>query len=182
LTRVKIEIEKIILGDRETFRKVYLRHYDMLNHLCFEYTHNTHIAQEIVQDTFMKLWEIRKEISTETNLGNFLYTIAKNRCLNYLRDQQTTLRAQKSRDFLEMQFNIEALQEAGDQWIHFEELKVLIESVINGMPESIREAFILSRYEDMKYKEIAEHLNISVKTVEVRISKALMILRKALDR
>ena len=178
---VKIDIKGIIQGDREIFRKVYLGYYDMLNHLCFQYTHNADIAQDIIQDTFLRLWEIRKEINTETNIGNFLYTIAKNKCLNYLRDQQTILKIQKSRDFLEKQFNIEALQEVGDQWLQFEELKILIKSVIERMPEGISKAFILSRYEGMKYKEIAQHLNISVKTVEARISKALVLLRKALD-
>lgn len=181
MTGVRPDIKGIIQGDREIFRKVYLGYYDMLYHLCNEYTHNAHIAQEIVQDTFLKLWEIRKEINTETNIGNFLYTIAKNKCLNYLRDQQTILKVQRSRDFLERQFDIEALQEAGDQWIQFEELKVLIKSVIEEMPEGIRKAFFLSRYEGLKYKEIAQHLNISVKTVEVRISRALALLRKALD-
>jgi RNA polymerase sigma-70 factor (ECF subfamily) len=181
MTIDRIDIKGIIRGDREIFRKVYLAYYDMLNHLCIEYTHNAHIAEEIVQDTFMKLWEIRKEINMDTNIGNFLYTIAKNKCLNYLRDQQTILKVQKNREFLESQFDIEALQEVGDQWIRFEELKVLFKSVIEAMPEGIRKAFILSRYEGMKYKEIAQYLNISVKTVEVRISRALALLRKALD-
>jgi len=153
----------------------------MLYHLCKEYTQNPHIAHELVQDTFMKLWEIRTKINAETNIVNFLYTIAKNKCLNYLRDQQTMLRAQNNREYLETQLSIEALQEVGDQWIHFKELKSLIEEVIEGMPQDIKKVFMMSRYEDMKYKEIAKQLNISVKTVEIRISKALIILRKAIN-
>jgi len=153
----------------------------MLYHLCIEYTQNAHIAEEIVQDTFMKLWEVRKGIHRESNLGNFLYTIAKNKCLNHLREQQTLLTAQKDKDFLERQFNIDALIEIGDQWIHFEEMKVFIASVIEKMPEGIRKVFVMSRYEDKKYKEIAQQLNISIKTVESRISKALIILRKAIE-
>lgn len=114
-------------------------------------------------------------------MGNFLYTIAKNKCLNYLRDQQTILRAQKNRDYLEKQLSIEALHEVGDQWIQFRELKVLIEKTIEEMPEDIKQIFIMSRFEEMKYKEIAEKLNISVKTVESKISKALTILRKVIE-
>lgn len=146
-----------------------------------EYTQNVHIAQEFVQDTFLKLWEIRTKINAETNMGNFLYTIAKNKCLNYLRDQQTILRAQKNRDYLEKQLSIEALHEVGDQWIQFRELKVLIEKTIEEMPEDIKQIFIMSRFEEMKYKEIAAKLNISVKTVESKISKALTILRKVIE-
>jgi RNA polymerase sigma-70 factor (ECF subfamily) len=181
LAKTFIDIRGIIDGDPEVFRKVYLRYFDMLYHLCFEYTQNAHIAEEIVQDTFMKLWEVRKVIHKESNLGNFLYTIAKNKCLNHLREQQTLLTAQKDRDFLEKQFNIDALVETGDQWIQFEDLKVFLESVIEKMPEGIRSVFVMSRFEDKKYKEIAQLLNISIKTVESRISKALLILRKAYD-
>jgi RNA polymerase sigma-70 factor (ECF subfamily) len=181
LTTIDIDIKGIIEGDREIFRRVYLKYFDMLNHLCMEYTQNAHIAEELVQDTFLKLWEVRKKIHRESNIGNFLYTVAKNKCLNYLRDQQTILNAQKSRDFLTKQYNMDALIEVGDQWMNFKELKTLFESVIDKMPESIRIVFMMSRYEDKKYKEIALQLNISVKTVESRISKALIILRKALD-
>lgn len=181
MRRVKVDIRGIIQGDREVFKKVYFKYYDMLFHLCMEYTQSVHIAQEFVQDTFLKLWEIRTKINAETNMGNFLYTIAKNKCLNYLRDQQTILRAQKNRDYLEKQLSIEALHEVGDQWIQFRELKVLIEKTIEEMPEDIKQIFIMSRFEEMKYKEIAEKLNISVKTVESKISKALTILRKVIE-
>lgn len=182
MPRIIVDITGIIRGDREVFRKVYLKYYDMLHRLCFEYTQNAHIAEEMVQDTFMKLWEIRKEINSDSKIGNFLYTIAKNKCINYLRDQKSILEAQRNKDFLEKQFNIEALQEIGDQWIYFKELKELIESVIEKMPLGIRRVFIMSRYEEKKYKEIAKELNISVKTVENRISKALIILREAIDK
>jgi len=176
----KIDISKIIEGDRETYKRVYLKNFNLLYQLCFEYTQDSSIAEEIVQDTFTKLWEIRKSINSDTNLINFLYTIAKNKCLNYLRDQQTVFRAQKSLKYLEMQFNYEALYEVGDNWIQFNELKEMIDSAIEKMPEEIKKTFILSRFEELKYKEIAEQLGVSVKTVESRISKGLTFLRKEL--
>jgi len=176
----KVDISKIIEGDRETYKRVYLKNFNLLYQLCFEYTQDSSIAEEIVQDTFTKLWEIRKSINSDTNLINFLYTIAKNKCLNYLRDQQTVFRAQKSLKYLEMQFNYEALYEVGDNWIQFNELKEMIDSAIEKMPEEIKKTFILSRFEELKYKEIAEQLGVSVKTVESRISKGLIFLRKEL--
>jgi len=176
----KVDISKIIEGDRETYKRVYLKNFNLLYQLCFEYTQDSSIAEEIVQDTFTKLWEIRKSINSDTNLINFLYTIAKNKCLNYLRDQQTVFRAQKSLKYLEMQFNYEALYEVGDNWIQFNELKEMIDSAIEKMPEEIKKTFILSRFEELKYKEIAEQLGVSVKTVESRISKGLTFLRKEL--
>jgi len=179
LSGTKIDIQGLSQGDREVFRRAYVQYYNMLYHLCMEYIHNQQVAQELVQDTFMKLWEIRRNLNSDTNLANFLYTVAKNKCLNYLREQQTIRRAQNSRDYLESHFSIEALQESGDHWIHFNELEELIRNAIGRMPPGINKAFILSRYDGLKYKEIAQKLNISVKTVEVRISKALAILRKA---
>jgi len=134
----KVDISKIIEGDRETYKRVYLKNFNLLYQLCFEYTQDSSIAEEIVQDTFTKLWEIRKSINSDTNLINFLYTIAKNKCLNYLRDQQTVFRAQKSLKYLEMQFNYEALYEVGDNWIQFNELKEMIDSAIEKMPEEIK--------------------------------------------
>lgn len=180
MNKGKIDISKIIEGDRETYKRVYLKNFNLLYQLCFEYTQDSSIAEEIVQDTFTKLWEIRKSINSDTNLINFLYTIAKNKCLNYLRDQQTVFRAQKSLKYLEMQFNYEALYEVGDNWIQFNELKEMIDSAIEKMPEEIKKTFILSRFEELKYKEIAEQLGVSVKTVESRISKGLTFLRKEL--
>ncbi len=180
MNKGKVDISKIIEGDRETYKRVYLKNFNLLYQLCFEYTQDSSIAEEIVQDTFTKLWEIRKSINSDTNLINFLYTIAKNKCLNYLRDQQTVFRAQKSLKYLEMQFNYEALYEVGDNWIQFNELKEMIDSAIEKMPEEIKKTFILSRFEELKYKEIAEQLGVSVKTVESRISKGLIFLRKEL--
>ena len=180
MDRGRIDISKIIERDRETFKGVYLKNFNLLYNLCFEYTQDSSIAEEIVQDTFTKLWEIRESISSDTNLINFLYTIAKNKCLNYLRDQQTVFRAQNSLKYLEMQFNYEALHEVADQWIQFNELKEMIDLAIEKLPEEIKKTFILSRFEELKYKEIAKQLDVSVKTVESRISKGLTFLRKEL--
>ena len=68
----------------------------------------------MVQDTFMKLWEIRETLNDQFNIRNFLYTITKNNCLNYLRNQKTALKHQESIKYLEMQFNYEALEKTGE--------------------------------------------------------------------
>lgn len=170
------DIEALRIGEKRAYEEIYNEFFDVLYHLCLHYLNDEKVSEEIVQDTFMKLWEIRESLNAEINIRNFLYTITKNNCLNYIRNQKVVLKYQANVKYLEMQFNYEALEKLGD-YVQFEQLKEKIEEAISNLPEGIRETFILNRFEDMPYKEIARELQISVKTVEARISKALHILR-----
>lgn len=163
-------------GIKTAYEQMYNDFFAMLYHLCVQYTHNEKVAEEIVQDTFLKLWEVRETLNDQINIRNLLYTIAKNYCLNYLRDQKIKLKHQENLKYLEMQFNYDALEKLGN-YIQFEELRIKIDSAISKLPSEIIETFKLSRFEEMTYKEIAVRQGISIKTVEARISKALRILR-----
>lgn len=163
-------------GEKKAFEAVYSEFFGVLYHLCLNYLHDEKIAEEKVQDTFMKLWEIRETLNDQINIRNFLYTITKNNCLNHLRNQKISLKHQENMKYLEMQFNYEALEKLGN-YLHFEELRSKIEDAISKLPAEIIETFKLSRYEELSYREIAEQQSISIKTVEARISKALRILR-----
>lgn len=163
-------------GEKLAFREIYNDFFGVLYHLSLQYTQDTNVSEEIVQDTFMKLWEIRETLNDQFNIRNFLYTIAKNNCLNYLRNQKIALKHQENIKYHEMQFNYEALDKMGS-FIEFEELRTKIESAIAGLPDELRETFLLSRFDELHYKEIAEKQSISVKTVEARITKTLKILR-----
>ena len=163
-------------GVKTAYEQLYSDSFAMLYHLCLQYTHDEKVAEEIVQDTFLKLWEVRETLNDQINIRNFLYTITKNNCLNYLRDQKIKLKHQENLKYLEMQFNYEALEKLGN-YIQFEELRIKIDDTISKLPPEIIETFKLSRFEEMSYKEIAQRQGISIKTVESRISKALRILR-----
>ena len=151
----------------------------MIFHLCLQYLNDERISEEIVQDTFMKLWEVRQSLGDNDNIRNFLYTITKNNCLNYLRNQKVIL---KHKDFIryqEARFNYESLSKLGN-YLEYDELKEKIDNIIHNLPSEVQETFMYSRHKDLKYKEIATRQSISVKTVEARISKALRILREEL--
>ncbi len=172
----QFDIPSLRKGEKKAYEAIYHEFFGVLYHLCLNYLHNEKVAEEIVQDTFMKLWEIRETLNDQINIRNFLYTITKNNCLNYLRNQKISLKHQENVKYLEMQFNYEALEKLGN-YIQFEELRSKIDEAILKLPTELIETFQLSRFEELSYKEIAEKQNISIKTVEARISKSLRILR-----
>ncbi len=163
-------------GEKPAFEAVYTDFFGVIYHLSLQYLHDEKVAEEIVQDSFMKLWEIRETLNDRFNIRNFLYTITKNNCLNYLRNQKTALRHQENLKYLEMQFNYKALEKMGS-YVEFEELRLKIDQAIASLPDELRETFLLSRFDELQYKEIAENLSVSIKTVEARMTKALKILR-----
>ena len=175
----QFDISSLRKGDKKAYEEIYREFYGMIFHLCLQYLNDERISEEIVQDTFMKLWEVRGSLGDQDNIRNFLYTITKNNCLNYLRNQKVVLKHKDYVRYLETKFNYESLNKLGN-FVEYDELKNKIDEIIQKLPDEVRETFTLSRYKDLKYKEIAIEQKISVKTVEARISKTLRILREEL--
>ncbi len=173
-------IERLLLGEKNAFKEVYNEYYSMLYHLCLEYIRNKEDAKGIVQNSYLKLWEIKKELNKDSNIKNFLFTITKNGCLNYLKRKQIIAGHNSDLIYLEMQFNYNALHKTGDKYMEFNELKQKTEDAIKKLPEQCCTIFNLSRFEEKKNREIAEELGISLKAVEAQITKALKFLRKEL--
>ena len=164
----------------EEFRSIFDQYYPMLFHLGKEYLQDEDEAKEVAQNAFVKLWEIRESLSNESNIRNFLYTIAKNNCLNSLKRREVIAVHHDRLKYLEMHFNYEALNRMDHNYLEFSELKEKIEAAISNLPENCRRVFYLSRFEDKSNKEIAEELDVTVKTVEAHMTKALKYLRNEL--
>ena len=175
-----ISIQKLRKGDKKEFEKIYLDLFDVLFALCIQYTHNREISEGIVQDSFLRLWEIKNELKDDTNVKNLLYTITKNNCLNYLRNQQISWKHLNRIKAREYYYALKLLDESGDDFLEFNELLNAINKAIEKLPEDQKQVFKMSRLNEMKYKEIADHLQVSIKTVESRISKAIKFLRMEL--
>jgi len=129
-------------------------------------------SQEIVQSLFLKIWVRRHDLEINTSINSYLYKAVRNYALNYLTQQKI------KQKYIGYQERLPRYSgDNGPAKMEEEELRNIIKSAILKMPEKRRKIFELSRYEDMKYHQIAEHLSISVKTVEAQMSKSLKYLR-----
>jgi len=172
--------EKLLLGDEKGFRQIFETYYPRLLRFAGEYTGDRHEAENILQNVFLKLWEKRASLPTDINLSAYLLTMVKNHCMDFLKHQQVVHRyhvSLKAELQLEMEFNYHAISKFDPEQIDIETLEQLIEKAIGELPEQCRKVFEMSRYEGLKYWEIAEKSGISVKTVETHMSNALKILR-----
>ena len=160
-------LQKIKAGDETAFELVFKNYYPHLVLLAQKYLSDKDLSESIVQSVFVKMWEKRREIEIRS-LKGFLVVAVRNRCTNELKHQQVVREYEKVNDSKD-----EAV------WMTFNENVYLqkINNVIEELPEQRRRIFKMSRMDGLKYREIAEKLNISPKTVEVQMSKALKYLR-----
>jgi RNA polymerase sigma-70 factor (ECF subfamily) len=140
-----------------------------------KYLKDIDLAKEIVHEAFLKLWEKRDEVDTSKSVKSYLYTSVYNRSLNYIRDNKKFDKTEGKTELLEQAEN----WDSSNQMIA-DEIQAKITQTLDDLPEKCRQIFMMSRYEELKYKEIAEKLNISIKTVETQMTKALKALRKNL--
>lgn len=160
---------------KDTFENMFRNEFKNLVIFSLKYVKDMETARSIVQDCFIYLWEKRKNMDEDKNLKSYITTMVYNRSLNYLRDHKKF-----DRNILEFEGLIDEKSQMADSGIMTKELNGEIQSAIADLPEKCREVFLLSRQENMKYKEIAEHLDLSVKTVENQMGKALKHLRERL--
>jgi len=175
-----ISIEAIKKGNKEAYKNAYIEYYDMLLGLSIQYLKDRASSEEIVQEAFLKFWENRESLKSSTNIKNYLYTIVKNLCISTLRKKISNSIYISESEYLELQANYNAINQLNTSSLEYDELQHRIADIINSLPNDVKTVFEMSRNEEFKYAEIAEKLNISVKTVEARMSKALSILRKEL--
>jgi len=174
--------ERIRTGDEAAFKIIYKKYAPRLYYFVYEYVTFNDVAENIIQETFMTFWEKKTTLSANTNLGAYLFTVAKNNCLYKLRDRRYQQRLFDSTDVdaVEMTANLDALEELDTSQLAFNEIERIISQTLDQLPPQCRAVFMLSRFDDKKNREIAEELNISEKTVEGHITKALKIFRTTL--
>ena len=170
-------LSKLREGDEDAFNCIFNMYYKGLVLYANKFLMDHDKAEEAVQGIFVKLWSDREQIIINTSLKTYLQKSVQNKCLDILKHKKVV---QDYKDKIAKQ-PVEQTDNSEDL-ILFAELYERIEYSINNLPENCREIFKLSRYEGLKYIEIAQKMNISIKTVEVQIGKALKKLRDDLKQ
>lgn len=169
------------LGDQasvKAFEYVFKSHYTKLTIFANKFLNDIDIAEEIVSDALTCLWEKRSTITFSSSVTGYLYKMVQNRCMNHLKHQRVE---NEYVNYLIRNNLLEELPEHDCDPYQEKELTQQIRQAVDALPERCREVFLLSRFEYLKNREIAERLNISQNTVERQITIALEKLRKNLE-
>lgn len=178
-----IDPEGIRKGDEDMFEKVFHGYFERICCFARDYVSDREVAREIAQEAFIKLWEIRATLEDGSDIPALLFTITRNYALNHLKHLtiREKYRNYRERSYIEAQLNLIALSDMQVEEIFGNEMQLLINEAIDHLPEKCKEVFMMSRNFEMSYKEIAEQLNISVRTVENHIAEALKRLRAKIN-
>jgi len=160
--------------------KIYITHYWRAVYYANQFLRDTELSREIAQDAFVSLWRKRESLDLSNNVEYYLLSTVRNKVFNHLRSKQRRANHIGMEIPVSDRLNLITLNDSSSERLLYSELSAILKSTLINMSPNIRETFLLSREEDLSYKEIAEKLGISTKTVEYRISKALIVLRVAL--
>lgn len=159
------------------FDTIYQRYSKRLYCFVFRYIKQESDAEEIVQEVFLKIWEVRRKIDLNTSFNSFLFTIAYNTTISILRKR---VNEKKYLDNLEIRQKINEADEIINE-IHFKELTNQVNILLDRLTPRQKEVFLLSRKDGLTHEEISKKLNISANTVKNHLVSTLAFLRKHID-
>ncbi|MFA5849127.1 MAG: RNA polymerase sigma-70 factor [Bacteroidales bacterium] len=176
-------LNEIKFGNEDAFRAFFKAEFNNLSFFIFKYVKDIELAKDIAQESFLAFWDKRESLNPENNIRAFLFTIARNKSLNFLKSYSYRKdKIAESIDDRERLLSIESLQyDSVLEILEAIELEEIINNVYQNLPLKIRESFILSRDKGMTYEQIAEIKGISIKVVEYHISLALKVFKKKLN-
>jgi len=154
----------------KTFEVIYYTYAKAIRRFLFFKTQDVDVAEDILQDTFVKLWDNCSNVDYD-KVKSYLYSIANNMFLNEKKHKKVVLKYNE-------QYKKHDTHESPEYVMLEKEFMEKLKKTMASLPEKQREVFLLNRIEKKKYKEIADMLNISVKAVEKRMHQALIVMRK----
>ena len=172
-------VSGLTLGDEETYISLFREYYVALCSYARRYVGRKDIAEEIVSDTFLKIWETRQSLQINSSVKAYLFQAVCNNSLSYLRKLKKDLALDEYfMDTVSENIGFSTIaEEMDEQSLAMENTNAIIIEAINQLPEQQQKVFRLKRFEGKKNKEVAEILGLSVKTVEMHLSKATLNLR-----
>ena len=160
--------ELYTLKNESDLEILFKQHYTKLCNIAYRIINDKIGAEDIVQEVFIKVWETKDKINITTTIEGYLIKSVTNTSLNYLKKHKKVVFEDAVSKLSKVSSDIKT-----DQKINYEELHKIVYEALDKLPPKCRTIFVLSRFEEMKNKEIAEHLDISVKTVENQMSIAI---------
>jgi RNA polymerase sigma-70 factor, ECF subfamily len=166
-------IELLAKRDERAFEKVFKDNFKKLQSYAITIVSDENVAEEMVQNVFFKLWDRSETIHIQASIAAYLYRAVYNESCNYLKHQKV------KQVFLHYSKHAmsDISTEKASKKVLVTELEQRIKNALNDLPEQCRTVFQLSRFEELKYQQIADTLGISIKTVEAQMGKALRIMR-----
>jgi RNA polymerase sigma-70 factor, ECF subfamily len=168
-------IRRIRQGDKGQFESLFRSSYVSLVRYARSIIKDHDTAEEIVQDLFFMIWKDRERLQIESSLNGYLYRAVHNRCLHYISHVRVVEKYAREAAFSETEHS-----ETPGDILNYSDLQAKIAGILERLPEKCGKIFCMSRFEGLKYAEIAQKLSISVKTVEANMGRALKEFRKAL--
>jgi RNA polymerase sigma-70 factor, ECF subfamily len=169
----EILISIIKQDDYSGFNRLFFKYYSSLCSYVDTIITDSSGAEDIVQNLFIKLWSDRKKILINKDINSYLFRAAKNSAMNYLRAERNRKKAINNLEII----NVQQEKEESNQ----EEFLQKLEECINQLPERSKEVLLMHRFEELRQKEIAERLNISIKTIKNQLWKSLRYLKSCLE-
>lgn len=162
------------------FEDIYNKYYKVLYYYALKIVKESEVAEDILQDIFSEIWLRRHEIDKNLSIKSYLYTLVRNRSFDHLKSSYKKTKTFDSTDAYleEVLYSILST----DDYINTKELKSELDIAINNLSERCKKVYLLSRETDLKNREIAEKLNIHIKTVEKHITKALLDIKTHLEK
>ena len=179
-------IQQIVQGDRNMYRKLVERYQPMVFRTCMGFLHNKDDADDLTQDIFIQAYQTLTKFKGDATFSTWIYRIAVNASLNKIRKSsknsiiqrlETVFGGEKSKEF---SFTISD-NENPENILILQEHKEWVQKALNSLPENQRTAIVLSKYDDLSQKEIAEIMNTSEGAVEALIQRAKANLREKLS-
>ena len=172
----------LLKGDEQTYEYLFRHYYGSLCSYAIRYLERKDLAEEIVSETFFKLWIKRKELQIEGDVKPYLFQAVYKNSLNYLRKQKTeTLAVEHLQHSHVNEQSTRILEDYSERdSLILKELEGKIEQAVKNLPEQAQRVFTLKRYDGLKNREVADQLGGSVKTVEMHMTRSLLFLKNEL--
>ncbi|HHV40798.1 MAG: sigma-70 family RNA polymerase sigma factor [Bacteroidales bacterium] len=173
-------VERLKKREESAFKELVDTYGDMVFRVCMGVLHNAADADDVTQEVFIEVYRSIQKFQSKSKLSTWLYRIALNKSLNHLRDNRRHKRALLPDKEQMEQWNVSATDADPLEVLHNQEKRQVLQKAIDALPQRQKKAFVLSQYEDLSYKEIADVMETSVSSVESLLFRARQNLQKEL--